>query len=121
VWVAFFRGRDQRVVDELVRLLDADLVALPAPVRLELISGASRTEERRLRRLLSALPLWIPEPTIWSKLDSWIEKAKRRGERFGAMDLLIAGIADGHGSEVWSLDSDFARMARLGLLRLHTI
>jgi predicted nucleic acid-binding protein len=120
VWIEFFRGTDQSLVGELRRLLDADLVALPVPVRLELISGASRADEPRLRRLLSALPLLAPEPALWTKLDSWIERAKGRGERFGAMDLMIAGIADENGSTVWSLDSDFARMAHLGLLRLHT-
>jgi hypothetical protein len=121
VWIEFFRGKDQALVDELGRLLDADLVALPVPVRLELISGASRAEEPRLRRLLSALPLLVPQPAIWSKLDLWVEKAKRRGERFGAMDLLIAGLAEEHGTTVWSLDFDFERMARLDLLKLHVV
>jgi hypothetical protein len=121
VWIEFFRGKDRALVDELGRLLDADLVALPVPVRLELISGASRAEEPRLRRLLSALPLLVPQPAIWSKLDLWVEKAKRRGERFGAMDLLIAGLAEEHGTTVWSLDFDFERMARLDLLKLHVV
>lgn len=120
VWIAFFRGSDDTVVQELHRLLDADLVALPAPVRLELTSGATRAEGAHLRRLLSALPLLLPAPTLWSKLEGWVEAAKKSGQRFGAMDLLIAGIADDHGSTVWSQDADFKRLAKLGLVRLHS-
>jgi predicted nucleic acid-binding protein len=70
-------------------------------------------------RLLSALPLLVPAAPMWSKLEAWIERAARVGERFGAMDLLIAGIADEHGSALWSNDADFVRMARLGLVQLH--
>jgi predicted nucleic acid-binding protein len=121
VWIEFFRGHNQAVVAELRRLLDLDLVSLPAPVRLELISGASRTEAVRLGRLLSALPLLIPAPTLWAKLETWVERAKRAGQRFGAMDLLIAGIADDNDAAVWSADGDFGRMSRLGLVRLHAI
>ncbi|MEO8180383.1 MAG: PIN domain-containing protein [Deltaproteobacteria bacterium] len=121
VWIEFFRAKNQAVVTELRRLLDADSVALPAPVRLELISGASRSDATRLSRLLSALPLLIPAPALWVKLDTWVEKGKKSGQRFGSMDLLIAGIADDHETAVWSLDADFERMARLGLIRLHGV
>jgi predicted nucleic acid-binding protein len=120
VWIEFFRGRNQTVVDELRRLLDADQVAIPVPVQLELVSGATRSEGPRLRRLLSALPLLLPSPTIWKMLGGWIERAQRGGQRFGAMDLLIAGIAHEHGSSVWSRDADFTRLAALGLVQLHS-
>ena len=119
VWIAFFRG-NEAVVAELARLLDADEVALAAPVRLELLSGASRKDEPVLRRVLSALPLLVPDGQLWPKLEGWIVRASRAGERFGAMELLIAGIADDHQATVWSRDADFSRMARLGLVQLHT-
>jgi predicted nucleic acid-binding protein len=121
VWIDFFRAKDDALVEELRRLLGADQVALAAPVRLELLSGLPRAGAVRLRRLLSALPLLVPEPPIWSKLEAWLEQAQRSGQRFDAMDLLIAGIADAHNCAVWSLDSDFERMARLGWVTLHHV
>jgi predicted nucleic acid-binding protein len=119
VWIEFFRGSDQLAIEEVRRLLDADAVAIAIPVRLELLSGASRAQLGRLRRVLSALPLLLPTPGVWSKLEGWIERAKQSGQRFGAMDLLIAGIADDNDASIWSRDADFARMQRLGFVRLH--
>ena len=117
VWIAFFRGRDQGVVDELSQLLDADQVGLAAPVRLEILAGAPKAQLALLRRLLSALPLLLPTEAVWHTLEGWVERAREAGERFGAMDLLIAGIAEENSARLWSLDGDFARMARLGLMR----
>jgi predicted nucleic acid-binding protein len=121
IWIEFFRGKDGLVVSELSRLLDADAVALAAPVRLELLSGASSKDGARLARLLSALPLWFPEPDLWGKLEQWIDRARRAGHRFGGMDLLIAGITADNGASLWSKDTDFVRLERLGLVVLHRV
>ncbi|MBI5502832.1 MAG: PIN domain-containing protein [Deltaproteobacteria bacterium] len=119
VWIAFFRGRDRRTAERHRELLDADAVALPAPVRVEILSGASRADFPRLRRLLGALPIAYPTAATWSRIDAWLEVATARGERFGFADLLIASLAAERGWPLWSLDGDFDRMARLGWVELH--
>jgi predicted nucleic acid-binding protein len=48
-----------------------------------------------------------------------VEAASRKGERFGAMDLLIAALATAHGGAVWSLDANFERLGKLNLIPLH--
>lgn len=118
VWVAAFRG-DKSIVPELTRLLDEDLAAMTSPVRLELLGGAQRKELPQLRRVLGAVPTFVPSPADWSNLEGWVEKAARAGERFGIMDLLIGATASGHRASIWSLDADFERMARLRFVRLH--
>ncbi len=119
VWVAYFRGRDRRVAERLRALLDDDRVALAAPVRLELLLGIPANRFPRLRMLLSALPVFYPSEATWDLLDAWAEQAARAGERFGMGDLLIGAIAAERGIELWSLDRDFERLARLGLLRVY--
>jgi predicted nucleic acid-binding protein len=68
---------------------------------------------------LSALPLLYPTDDTWRALDGWIERAASAGQRFGFGDLLIAALASETGSLVWSLDSDFARMEALALVRCY--
>jgi len=119
VWVAALRSERSREAQVLSALLDADEVGLPIPVRVEILSGASRADRARLRRGLSALPLLHPTDATWTVVDGWVERAGDAGERFGLGDLLIGALASETGSLVWSLDADFARMNRLRLVELY--
>jgi predicted nucleic acid-binding protein len=116
IWVAALRSATSRQARVLQELLDADEVALPVPVRLEILGGASATDRKRLRRALSALPLLYPTDETWRLLDGWVERTAAAGQRFGFADLLIAALAAESGSLVWSLDSAFVRLEALELV-----
>lgn len=118
VWVAALCSTAGPEADRLGQLLDLDEVALPIPVRIEILVGASSRERARLRRVLSVLPVYYPTSATWEIIDSWLDRAAAAGERFGFADLLIAALsAENHGA-LWSLDSDFQRMAQVGLVTL---
>jgi predicted nucleic acid-binding protein len=119
VWVAFFRGREARIAEHLRDLLDRDDVAIPVPVRIEILSGAARADLPRLHRLLSALPLLLPSGATWPCMETWAQRAAAVGLRFGVGDLIIAAIAAEQGMRVWSLDSDFDRMRKLGWIEMY--
>ncbi len=119
IWIAALRSERSREAHVLSALLDTDEVGLPIPVRVEILSGASRTDRARLRRALSALPLLYPTDATWTLVDGWVEKAGDAGERFGLGDFLIGALASETGSLVWSLDADFRRMNRLGLVEVY--
>lgn len=119
VWVQAFRRAQSQEAEHLRILLDAGEVAMTSPVRVELLSGSSATDLSRLRRTLSALPLFVPGVETWERMEGWVERAVSAGRRFGAADLLIAAVAAENDLSVWSLDGDFAEMARLGFVRVH--
>jgi predicted nucleic acid-binding protein len=119
VWVAAFRAAAGREAAKLRSLLDRDAVALAIPVRIELLTGASVADRGRLRRVLSALPIFLPTDLTWQTIDGWLDVAGKAGEKFGFADLLIGAIAAEHRASLWSLDADFTRMARLRLIELH--
>jgi len=119
VWIEALRAGESAEADHLRILLDADAVALAAPVRIEILGGASKRDRVSLRRSLSALPVLVPGAATWARIDAWIDRAADRGERFGFADLLIASLAAERDDEIWSLDEDFRRMAKLKFVRLH--
>jgi predicted nucleic acid-binding protein len=116
VWINALRAATSREAEVVGRLLDEDEVALAVPVKVEILSGASKSDRPRLRRALSALPVLYPSDETWRLMDTWIDTAGASGERFGLGDYLIAALARESGSLVWSLDADFQRMARLGFV-----
>ena len=119
VWVAVQRKPEGAIAKTLNALLDADDVALALPVRLELWAGVARHERQAFRRAFSALPLLVPTEETWAPLEEWIRRAADAGHRFALTDLLIARLAADVGALVWSLDSDFERLARLKLVGLY--
>src|SRR4051794_30205894 len=119
VWVEALRSKETPAALHLAELLDAGEAALSAPVRIEILAGASKRDALPLRRVLSAIPLFLPTEETWMRIDDWLERARAAGEHFGFADLLIAAIAADQQASIWSLDSDFARMARIGLVEVH--
>ncbi|MBI2082518.1 MAG: PIN domain-containing protein [Deltaproteobacteria bacterium] len=118
VWIEFFRGKNNRLIQKFRSLLDDDQIALTSPVRIEILSGTPKNEVLRIGRLLAALPIFYPEKTTWSLIEKWVEEGKEHGDNFGVVDLLIAGISQENNLALWSLDSDFGRMKKLGWVNL---
>jgi predicted nucleic acid-binding protein len=119
VWVSALRHPQSNHAATLGRLLDADEVALPLLVRIELVAGVARRDRAALARGLSALPILRPADDTWHLIERWVSTAAERGQRFSVTDLLIAGLASELGALVWSLDEDFSRMEPLGFVRLY--
>jgi len=121
VWIEAFRRAHGKEAEQLRVLLDAGEVAIAPPIRIEILSGSSAADLPRLRRTLSALPLFAPGLETWERIEGWVARAVAAGRRFGVADLLIAAVAAEHGLTIWTRDDDFAAMAKLGFVRVHEV
>ena len=117
VWVAARREPD--VFDTLHALIDADEVALPLPVRLELWAGTAKKDRAAFQRAFGALVQIVPTEDTWTPVGGWIERAADAGQHFTITDLVIAALAHEIDALVWSIDGDFERMEALGIVRLY--
>ena len=119
VWVDVMRRPTTERATTFRQLLDADEVALPLPVRLELMAGVGQAQRTALKRGLSGLPLVHPTEETWRTLEAWVAPAADAGLHFSVTDLLIAALAREIAGLVWSLDVAFVNMATLGFVRLY--
>lgn len=117
VWIDTHRRPTGSIARTLSSLLDADVVALALPVRLELAAGVSRRDRPALLRALSGLPLLRPSDETWRLIERWVPAAADKGHRLGLSDWLIAALASEIGGLVWSLDEDFGKLERLRLVQ----
>lgn len=72
-----------------------------------------------MRRNLAALPTFAPTRQTWLTMEGWVDQAASAGQRFGVADLVIGALAEERGASIWSLDSDFERLAELGFVSLY--
>jgi predicted nucleic acid-binding protein len=119
VWVEALRNGRSATAGTLTSLVDADELALPVRVRIELTCGVAKKDRARLKRALTGLPILTATDGTWSIVERWIDPAADKGHRFAVTDLLIAALADETDALVWSLDADFVRMEKLKMVRLY--
>jgi predicted nucleic acid-binding protein len=94
-------------------------VALALPVRIEFVAAATKKERPKLRRLMAALPMVVPAEDTWPLVESWKARGIDAGYSFSLSALLIAALAHELTGLVWSLDTDFAAMEKLGFVRCY--
>jgi len=120
VWVDVQRKPGGRTAWTFNALVDSDDLLLALPVRIELLAGVAPRDRKAFTRALTSLPVVAPSEETWQIVEGWVGPAADKGHRFAVTDLLIAALAHELDALVWSLDTDFARMEALGIVRRYT-
>ena len=116
IWIEFFKnGQNASLIESL---LDQNMVIMPSMVKIELLSGARKNEVKILKPLFSSLREEIPKHDDWLQIETWITIARAKGKRFYTIDFLIASMAHRLKACVYSLDSAFKEMQRLGFIEI---
>jgi predicted nucleic acid-binding protein len=122
VWIDFFSSSPGRAGRELRRLIDeVEPFALTGVVVTEVLQGLTRNVNR-IERYLSMWELLEPRGFSTYREASAISRlAGSKGVSLTTIDTLIAAIALEHQANLFSLDKDFSRVARITALRLHPL
>ncbi|MEU4014403.1 PIN domain nuclease [Microbacterium sp. NPDC028030] len=124
VWIAYLRGIDAPVVDQLERLIvdDAD-IAITEPVIMELLAGARTPQElARVEAIANGLPL-VPlrSVTDFRTASDLYRASALNGHPIRSMvDCLIAAVAIRRDVSLLERDRDFLFLAEISPLRLES-
>jgi predicted nucleic acid-binding protein len=121
VWVDFFSPSPGRAGAELRRMIqEADPFALTGVVVAEVLQGLAR-DSGRIERYLAQWEMIEPRGFATYRDAAVIcRTARAKGIALTTIDTLIAAIALEHRASVFTLDQDFARIARITRLALYS-
>jgi predicted nucleic acid-binding protein len=122
VWIDFFSSSPGPAGHELRRMIDdVEPFALTGVIVTEILQGLRR-DVRRIEQLLSMWDLIEPRGFATYREASAISRlARSRGFGLTTIDTLIAAVAIENRASLFSLDKDFARIARVAPLHLYAI
>lgn len=92
-------------------LLDGGEVATCGPVAAELLAGADGEVAERMWATLSSVPWAGLASSDWQLVGTLAHRLRQTGQALPLTDLAIAVAAARVGYALWSLDSDFERIA----------
>ena len=120
VWIDFLGSSPSFAGAELRRMIaDADPFALAGVVITEVLQGLKR-DVSRLEHYLSQWDMLEPRGfSTYREAAGIFRAARAKGVAVTTIDVLIVAIALEHGSTVFTLDKDFARIASIIRLPLY--
>lgn len=120
VWIDFFRPRPGNAGTELRRIIaDSEPVALTGMVVTEILQGLTRDADAVEDYLFQ----WdLLEPggfETYRHAASIVRLGRSKGISLTTVDALIAAIAVEHRAALFTMDTDFSRIARISNLSLY--
>jgi predicted nucleic acid-binding protein len=113
VWISYFRNSSGTEGDRLEALVEAGEVAICGPVLAELLAGAGEVQRPSIVDTVGDLPLADLDRASWQEVGAVARRLRRAGQSLPLTDLAIAVAAARGGHTLWSLDSDFERIAEV--------
>jgi predicted nucleic acid-binding protein len=111
VWIPFFRSAKGAAGDRLEALIGEGRVAICGPVLAELLGGAGDAQRTAVMETVGSLPWAELDHASWREIGALARRLRQTGQTVPLTDLTIAVAAAHAGYALWSLDSDFERIA----------
>ena len=117
VWIAAWRGKDEKVVSQLTRMIESAEAVINPLIHIELLQGARDIRhQQHLRELLSPIPLKPLEEDVWNEAPKFLLRCREKGVTLTTIDGLIATHAMIGRFDLWSLDTVFSSIPGLRLV-----
>jgi predicted nucleic acid-binding protein len=119
LWIDFTRRLSPRHLKEFIApyILDPE-ACVAEPITFEVLRHATDDELSHLQAQFETMLVLATPPTLWSEAADLGRRCRRRGINAGSLDLLIAGIALHHDTELVTFDADFERIAEIANIRV---
>jgi len=111
VWIPYFRSASGAEGDRLEALIEEGEAAICGPVLAELLGGAGDAQRISIMDTVGDLPWADLDHASWQDVGVVARSLREAGQTLPLTDLAIAVAAARAGYALWSLDSDFARIA----------
>jgi predicted nucleic acid-binding protein len=120
VWIDFLSSSPTRAGAQLRRMIaEAEPFAIAGVIVAEVLQGLTRNVNQ-IEHYLSQWEMLEPDGFATYREAAMIFRlARTKGIALTTIDTLIAAIALEHGASVFTLDQDFARIARITRLPLY--
>lgn len=110
-WIEYLRHGDRGKAAGLRGLLRGGQTMTCGPVSAELMSGAREADREGLWRMLTALRWAALSRDAWRQAGEAATELRRSGKALPMTDIAIAVAAADASVPLWTLDSDFQRLA----------
>ncbi|MBI2083760.1 MAG: PIN domain-containing protein [Deltaproteobacteria bacterium] len=121
VWVAFFRGKEKTIVDQVSSLLTKGRVVIAGLVLTELLQGALNDKElAKIVTLLEPVERIDPSSDLWEEAGRLSYSMRRKGLTIATLDVLLAALAIENDCLVFTLDKHFTLIAKHSDLRIYS-
>jgi predicted nucleic acid-binding protein len=111
VWIPYFRSTSGAEGDRLEELIERGEVTTCGPVLAELLGGAGEAQRKAIMETVANIPWADIDHAAWQDVGALARGLRQAGQTLPLTDLAIAVAAARAGHALWSLDSDFERIA----------
>ena len=119
VWIAYFKGEDQRLADKVDDTLSSSEVCVPRVVIAELVQGAKTEKEIAvIEGFVEAFSIVDQTDSTWLKAGKLSFSMKRKGITVHLIDCYIAILARENNCKIFSLDEHFREIRRVEKIEL---
>ncbi len=119
VWIEYFRGKNTFIIEEVEKAIDEKRVVSLPIILAELLRGClTKNEVKIVRETIGKIPSYPLKEDFWEKVGLFCFQLARKGFTSGLIDAYIALATLESGSQLFTLDKDFQKIARLSPLQL---